>query len=285
MSVDFLQNLLIPNSSSRLIRLKDVASIRSRDGRISIKHYNGDRSVTITGDVNTGITTSQQVTRKLKQTFKDISYSYPGMHLVFGGESKESDETITDLMYAFLMAFILIYFIVVLLFRSVTQPFIIMSVIPFGLIGVLLAFTVHGIPLSFMGFIGFIGLSGVVINDCVIVVNTINKIMKNSDEASKEKIYQNIAKGARRRLRPVILTTLTTVAGLLPTIYGIGGDAKMMVPAVMAMAYGEIFATVLTLYFIPSLYLINMDINNKLKTIFNGINAKLAIVKNRLFGL
>ena len=115
-------------------------------------------------------------------------------------------------------------------------------------------------PLSFMGIIGIIGLSGVVVNDSVVMVSFINKVIK-SDRGQSTKYYiQKITEGAKKRLRPIILTTLTTVAGLMPTVYGIGGDAKTLVPVVLAMAYGLLFATLLTLIFVPAVYMVSMDI-------------------------
>lgn len=255
----FLKNLLIPNSSDQLIRLKDIASFRTREGRSSVKHYNGARALSISAEVDPKLITPAQVSRSVTEKFKNISKEYPGLYLYFAGETKETAETMSEVSMAFIMALTLIYFIVILRFRSFFQPFIILSVIPFGLIGVLLAFSAHSIPLSFMGIIGIIGLSGVVINDSILMVDYINGVVRNETWASREELYEKISRGARQRLRPILLTTLTTVAGLMPTVYGIGGEAKMMVPTVMAMAYGLLFATILTLYFVPSLYMIQMD--------------------------
>ncbi|MCP4137177.1 MAG: efflux RND transporter permease subunit [bacterium] len=255
----FLLNLLVPNNQGRLIRLKEIAVIKPMEGKASINHYNGDRAINVTADTDTAVITPTQAARKLKERFKDIPKKYPGAYIVYGGESKESKKALSGLGVAFIMALIMIYFIVVILFRSLSQPLIVLSVIPFGLIGVLLAYTAHGIPLSFMGIIGIIGLSGVVINDSVIMVNFINTVFKKSGSSEDESIIKNIADGAKQRLRPIMLTTITTVAGLLPTVYGIGGDAQTLVPTVMAMSYGLLFATVLTLIFIPSLYMVNMD--------------------------
>jgi len=115
-----------------------------------------------------------------------------------------------------------------------------------------------------MGLIGLIGLSGVVVNDSVVMVEFINKTIKTNPSADKQTIKLLVAEGAKRRLRAVLLTTLTTVGGLMPTVYGIGGKAESIVPTVMAMAYGIMFATILTLYFLPSLYMIMVDLTGLL---------------------
>ena len=161
-----------------------------------------------------------------------------------------------------LLSLLAIYTILVFLFKDPTQPLIVLLVVPFGMIGALLAFYFHKMPLSFMGMVGMIGLTGVVVNDSVVMVDFINKVIrKNKTANNKTNLIDNIVTGAKRRLRPVILTTLTTVFGLMPTIYGIGGRAESIVPTVMAIAYGLIFASFLTLFFIPSIFMIGFDIN------------------------
>lgn len=276
----FLKSLLIPNVTGRLIQLGDIANFHYEDGSAAIKHYNGDRAISVTAEVNPDITTSKIVNQQVRKEFAEIGKRFQGLYLVLTGEAKQTEETIGDLYVAFGLAFLLIYFIIVLLFRSIIQPFIVLSVIPFGLTGVLLALSAHGIPLSFMAFIGFIGLSGVVVNDSVIMVDFINSIVRKQNKEiadlnslDKEKFFQQIAQGARQRLRPIILTTVTTVAGLLPTVYGIGGEAKMMVPTVMAIAYGELFATLLTLYLVPSLYMMQIDLSLFISTLGKKIRV------------
>ena len=258
----FILDLLIPNNMGKLIRLGEIADIKKRESGAFIIHYNGDRVITVTANVNEDQITSGQVTRMLKEKFKNIPKKYDETFLVYAGKSKESRQALKDLAIAFGIALVAIYLLIVFLFRSITQPFIVISVIPFGLIGVLLAFTFHGIPLNFMGIIGIIGLSGVVANDSILMVEFINREYRNKKTPDREVLIEQIADGAKQRLRPIILTTITTVAALLPTVYGIGGNAASIVPTVMAMAYGLLFASLLTLFLVPSLYLINIDIVN-----------------------
>jgi len=258
--IKFLKNLLIPNAQGRLIKLGQVAVISTQKGKSIINHYNGERVITITASVNKEMTTSTKITQLVKHRFKNIPKEYPGTFLQFKGEAEETEESLQRLIIAFIIAILLIYFLLILLFKSLGQPIIILLTIPFGIVGVLLAFKAHGMPLSFMGIIGMIGLTGVVVNDSVVMVSFINRVMK-SDTGQGTKYYiQKITEGAKKRLRPIILTTLTTVAGLIPTVYGIGGDAKTLVPVVMAMAYGLLFATLLTLIFVPAIYMVSMDI-------------------------
>ena len=252
----FIENLLIPNQFGRLIRLGEVARIEKQTGKSVINHYNGDRVITITANVDENQITSSQVAEKVLTRFSQTIQAHPEVSITMGGEAKETEESLGGLGRAFSIAIVMIYFMLTVLFRSVSQPLLIMITIPFSIIGALLAFTLHGIPLTFMGIVGIIGLSGVVVNDNVVMIDFINREIRDNSEFPIKRIID----GARQRLRPVILTTLTTVLGLLPTVYGIGGTSNAIVPTVMAMAYGLLFATVITLLFIPSIYLIHMDI-------------------------
>jgi multidrug efflux pump subunit AcrB len=258
-----LLNLLIPNKSGNLIRLGDVATLNFEPAQTSIKHYNGERTITINADVDEKKITPIEANRRVMEQFANITNMYPAVTLQFKGEFEETNTALYGLATAFIAALIMIYLIVLFLFRSVGQPFIVLSVVPFGLIGVLLAFKLHGMQLEFMAIIGVIGLSGVVINDSIIMVEFINKMRKKiKNTFDRTEFFNSILDGASQRLRPILLTTITTVVGLLPSVYGIGGDAGTLVPTVMAMAYGLLFATLLTLFFVPSLYLIGIDIQN-----------------------
>jgi len=266
---EYLNNLLIPNNRGQLIKLKEVAVISIKESYLAIKHDDGDRTLTVTADLNSKKLTSMKVTKMVNDKFKNISSVYPYVSIDIGGEAKESMSSLSDLGIAFFIALILIYLIIVVLFKNLTQPLLILLAIPFGIIGAIIGFTIHGMPLTFFGLVGIIGLSGVVVNDCIVMVDFINNEMKKKD---KSNFINTIIKGAKERLRPVILTTLTTVVGLMPTIYGFGGSSPMITPVAIALGYGIMFATFLTLIFIPSIYCIRLDIVevfNKIKLINN----------------
>jgi len=260
----FLLNLLVPNKQGRLIKLKEVATLEKGYSRAFINHYNGEKVITVTAKVDKKVTTASKVMKQIKTYFQKISKDYPGVYLKFKGEAAETKESMKYLIFAFILALFAVYIILVLLFQSLDQPFIVLFTIPFGLIGVLLAFTLHNMPLSFMAVVGIIGLSGVVVNDSVVMVDFINRLL-GTERYNVNKLKKLIIEGASKRLRPIILTTVTTVAGLLPTVYGIGGDVRSLKPTVMALTYGILFATLLTLVLIPALYLISFDIKSVIK--------------------
>ncbi|AEM23098.1 acriflavin resistance protein [Brachyspira intermedia PWS/A] len=256
----YLENLLIPNTSGRLIYLKNIATIERADGLATLKHYNGQRTITITAGIEYGKNTSQQVMNAVREKYKDFSKQYRGLKLEFGGEAKETVKALKQLAFSFAMAFVFVYIVLLLQLNRFIQPIMIMVIIPFGLIGVLLGFAIHRMPLSFMGVVGIIGLAGVVVNNGIILVDLINKIIDEGVEGGKKGVAKAIVDGAKQRLRPVFLTTVTTVVGLLPTVYGIGGRADIIIPIVMALAYGLLFASLLTLIFLPCMFMIMFDL-------------------------
>jgi multidrug efflux pump subunit AcrB len=261
-NVAYLQNLRIPNQQGRLIRLGEVARLETGPGPDAYYHFDSERSTTVEADVDTDVTTSLEVMSSVLSKI-DLQEEWPGMRLIVGGEAEESMESIYSLLTTFVIAFIGIYFLLILLFNSFTQPFLVMVAVPFGLVGVILALALHGEPLSFLSMIGSIGLAGVVVNDSLVLVSHINDLRKKKPDVP---ILNILAEGTANRLRAIILTTLTTVAGLLPLAYGLGGTHLYMSPMALVLGYGLLFATPLTLVLIPCLFAIGHDIGRIFKS-------------------
>ncbi len=253
-----LAGLSLPNRSGHLTPLKQVAKFVSAPGPANFTHYKGDRAITITGDIDKEITTPLRVSEAVLAAF-DLENDYPGVSLVIGGEAEESQESVNELMVIMGMAALGIYLLLILLFNSLWQPLLVMMAIPFGLIGVIVGFSVHDMALGFLGMIGIIGLAGVVVNDSLVLVAHINDLRQ---QHPAHRVRQMVAMGTANRLRAVLLTTFSTVAGLLPLAYGIGGTDPYMGPMALALGWGLLFATPLTLVLIPSLYMIGNDVAN-----------------------
>jgi multidrug efflux pump subunit AcrB len=158
---------------------------------------------------------------------------------------------------SFILAVIGIYFILILLFNSPFQPFAVMTAIPFGITGVILAFKIHGEPFGFIAMLGVIGLIGVLVNDSLVLVNHVNDLR---EKKRHEDLKILVSVGTSNRLRPILMTTLTTVAGLMPLAYGVGGKDPYMAPMALALTWGLVFATPITLLLVPNLYIIGHDI-------------------------
>jgi multidrug efflux pump subunit AcrB len=255
--VNYLYNLSIPNAQNRLIKLREVARLETTPGPNALYHFDGERTATVEADVDQDIITPLGATTLMMTHFSDAEDRWPGIRLGVGGEAEESQSSIVELMTAFAIALVGIYFLLVLLFNSYTQPFLVLVSVPFGIIGVIIAFGLHGESLSFLGVMGVIGMIGVVVNDSLVLVNHLNNLRKWNPDWSIRKL---VSEGTSHRLRAILLTTLTTVAGLLPLAYGLGGTDLYMQPMALALGYGILFATPLTLVLVPSLYMIGADI-------------------------
>jgi len=241
--------LPITNSTGRMINLEYLATLEEHPGTAVLKHESGKRTVTITANVDNKKITSSEVNKMIEDKFaKEIS-KIAGLRMKLGGEQEETATGMAGFLFAIIIAIIAIYFILVVVFNSYLQPVLIMSVVPFAVGGVFITLLVHGMSISLIALIGIIGLIGVVVNDTIVMISHLNKKITTQGTS-----FSVIAEGAKERFRPVILTTLTTFAGLLPTSYGLGGDIPTMRPMVLVMAWGLVFATFITLGFTPLLY-------------------------------
>ncbi|MBI2058589.1 MAG: efflux RND transporter permease subunit [Nitrospirae bacterium] len=254
-----LSKLSIPNAMGQLVPLATVARLQRTTGINSISHRDEKRTITVSAGIDEKATTSELVNKQIAPLLKEMEVRNPGLIVEAGGEWEDTAKSLESLREAFLVALALIFIILATQFKSLTQPFVVMSTIPFGVIGVIWAFYAHDLPLSFMGLIGTIGLAGVVVNDAIVLVSFLNDL-----RAEGMNPFDAAVAAGKRRWRAVWLTTITTVAGLLPLVYGIGGSDKFLRPSVLALGYGLLFATILTLFFIPCVYLIRLDVGNLL---------------------
>jgi multidrug efflux pump subunit AcrB len=254
---DYLGKLLVPNRQGRLIPLRDIARLETGPGPSNFRHYNGDRSITIEADLEKEKTTPLEVTSIIRDHF-NLDRDWPGMRFILGGEAFETEKSVFSLFRTLIIAIVGIYFLLILLFNSMTQPIVVLLAIPFGIVGVIFAFALHNEPLSFIGILGVIGLIGVVVNDSLVLVNHVNELRGESPDADIRSI---VAEGTADRLRAIVMTTLTTVGGLVPLAYGLGGTDPFMAPMALALGYGILFATPLTLVLVPCIYIIGNDIH------------------------
>ena len=254
---DYLRRISLPNKGGNLTSLGQLASFKSAPGPSTFHHYRADRAITVSGDIDNDITTALKISRQVQDHF-NIDKDYPGLRLVIGGEAEESQNSLNELFIILGIAVIGVYFLLVLLFNSIWQPLMVLMAIPFGIIGVIVGFSVHDAALGFLAMTGIIGLAGVVVNDSLVLVNHVNDLRGKHPDRN---IRDIVATGTSDRLRAILLTTLSTVAGLLPLAYGIGGSDPYMGPMALALGWGLLFATPLTLLLIPCLYLIGNDIS------------------------
>jgi multidrug efflux pump subunit AcrB len=251
---DIIDDLVIANKFGKLIPLKTVVSIKETQGLPSVRHLDGKRYVSVSAEVDNKKMTSAEANQLLKNKFRNVSIDYPGYTIRYGGEEEETQKSIRSLLSAFLLAFLLIFLILATQFNSLIQPFVVMLTIPFGLIGVVFALLLHREPMSFFVLLGVVGLTGIVVNDSIVLMDFINKL-----RAQGIPRRDSIIQAGKIRFRQVILTTLTTVAGISTVAYGIGGKDPFLQPMALTITWGLIFATGLTLVIIPCIYAIVDD--------------------------
>jgi multidrug efflux pump subunit AcrB len=255
----FIAETKVMNNQGRLIPMSQFSKIREIAGEPDLNHFDGERSVSITASVEDGVATPQGIMEAVIQQL-DIANNYPEVRLISEGGAKEMTESMDSFRNAFIMSIFGVFLLLMLLFNSWSQPMLVISSIPFSLIGVIWAFYFHGETLSFFAVMGSLALIGVIVNDSLVMVSHLNYI--KAKKALNENAFNWIAKGSKDRLRAVVLTSLTTLAGVLPLAYGIGGVDYLLQPMVLALGYGLLFGTVTTLILLPCLYSMNYDFIN-----------------------
>ena len=254
--ISSLDKLYVNNLMGNLIPISRLISIEKAPGIAAINHFDGKRLMTATANIDENVTTVRQANMEIKKLAGNLIEKYPGYRERYGGENRDTEEALASLGRAFIVAFMIIFMILASLFRSLALPIVVMMTIPFGFMGVSIAFVTHGEYFSFLSFIGMIGLAGVVVNDSIVLVDYANQVRKQKPRISS---YELLMETGLTRLRPVLLTTITTVLGIMPTAYGIGGSDPFVKPLALAIAWGLVFATSITLIFIPVLYKIVYD--------------------------
>ena len=251
-NIQTINHIYVLNTMGQLIPIKPLVKFETKQGYVALNHIDADRSLIVLADIDEKTTTSAQVNKEIQKFMNQIIEKYPGYTVKLGGENKDTEESLESLRKALIVGVLVNFLILSSLFGSILLPFTILMTIPFAIIGVILAFIAHGQPISFLALVGFVGLSGVIVNGAIVMIDFAQSLRKNNPNMSIEEVA---LKAGSMRLRAVILTTLTTVLGLLPTAYGIGGRDPFLVPLALAFAWGLMFSTLLTLFIIPILYI------------------------------
>ena len=237
------------------VKIRDVATVEFERGYRRLYHYDAQRTVIVYADVDNLQATSTSVNSTIRAQFADVSDRYPGVSVVYGGEFQETSQTMDQMWEAFFLALIAIFAILAAQFRSYLQPLVVMCVIALAWIGVVLGMTLGGYSLSMYVVYAMVGLAGIVVNDSLILIDFVNK----QREAGKP-VLEAVRIAASRRFRAILLTTVTTVAGLFPMAAGISGASPVFGPFAAAIVAGLCVASVLTLFVVPSLYLALEDL-------------------------
>ena len=254
-----LDNFMIRLPQGGSVPLSTVVEFESRRGFDVLRHTNSQLAIHVTANVDTKLNNANEIIAGLKQdVLPDISSRY-GVKAGFEGRAEDQAETISEMKQGLLLAMVLIYLILAWVFSSYGWPLVVMAAIPFGLIGALLGHAVMGIDLTILSLFGIFGLSGIVVNDSIILV-TFYKQQREKGMATTEAIIT----AATHRLRAVLLTSLTTIGGLTPLLFETSRQAQFLIPMAVSISFGLMFATVLVLLVIPALLSVHESIADRL---------------------
>ena len=250
-----LERLPIVLDDGRLVYLGDVAEITAGRGMNTISRRDARRLGLVTADVDGEVITPLEVTGLVQAEFGDLGEALPGYELLFLGEKKDASESFDGMRDAMLISAALIFFILAALFRSLLDPLVVMFAIPFGLIGVVFGHVLFGYNLQFLSAIGFLALTGIVVNDSLILVS----FAKRMRSEGMDRIEAMVEAG-RVRVRPILLTSITTFLGISPLIFFATGQTAFLSPMAVSLGFGLLFATGVILISIPCFYLIADDL-------------------------
>ncbi|MEZ4703701.1 MAG: efflux RND transporter permease subunit [Bdellovibrionota bacterium] len=254
-TIDQILSMRSSNSNSYLVPYRSIATMEKVKAPASISRVNYKRTTKIFADLHEDSdTTPLEVADELEENiFPRVEKENPYTRFRFRGEVEDSRESQSDFYFAIFLSVIIIYLLLVFLYDSLSIPLLIASIIPFGAVGVVFAFFSHGMShYGFFAVIGTLGMIGVVVNDSIVMISKLEEEEIYSLQGMQ--MNEKISHICSTRLRAIVVTTLTTVAGLLPTAYGWAGYDSMLAEMMLAMAWGLIFSTLITLFFVPSLY-------------------------------
>ena len=257
-SVGYLDNVRIRTPSGGQVPFSAVADVEMAETPTTIRRFDRERAVLLSAKVDKDNFEPGKITEDIvKVELPAVLAQFPGVRHRLSGASENQQEVQHDLIRGVTFSLFLIYALMAIPLKSYTQPLIIMSVIPFGMVGALIGHWILGIEVSMMSFFGIIALSGVVVNDSLILVDFVNR-----EREAGVPLSQAVLDAASKRFRAILLTSLTTFFGLIPIVLESSLQAQVLVPMAASLAFGILFATVITLFLIPSLYLILQDMGN-----------------------
>ena len=229
----------------------NVVTLQTRRGFDSIRHVEGNLAITVTGDVDEAVNNDNRIIANLKQnTLSELEQRH-GVRFSFEGRQADQRETLSDMKRGAILALVLIYLVLAWVFGSYGWPLLVMMIIPFGLVGAIWGHTLMNIDLTILSMFGFFGLAGIVVNNSIILVVFYKQI--RADGLGPE---QAVVEAACQRLRAVLLTSLTTIAGLTPLLFETSLQAQFLIPMATSIAFGLAFATLLVLFLVPALLMI-----------------------------
>ncbi|WP_104202288.1 efflux RND transporter permease subunit [Billgrantia saliphila] len=259
-SLGQLRQLPIRTPGGLEVPLQRVAEIHLGRAATTLERINGRRQISVTADTDSDAQINQVVATLQADLFPALRAAWPGLELTLGGRQQETSDSISALTRATWLTLIALYALLAIPFRSYLQPLLVMAAIPFGIIGAMAGHAIMGYGLSVISLMGMLALSGVVINDALVLIDYANRRRREGLGAREA-----IVAAATRRLRPIMMTTLTTFLGLAPMIFETSRQARFMIPLAISLGFGLLFATLILLVLVPCLYLMLEGLRERLR--------------------
>ncbi|MDO6684624.1 MULTISPECIES: efflux RND transporter permease subunit [unclassified Agarivorans] len=264
----------VRTADGAVVPLVSVANVYSDYQQSEITRIDNLRAVYITAVVDKEVISSNELVNSLERSLaQELQANYPTLKIDFTGEAEQQKESTDSMQHTFVLALVAIFALLAIPLKSYVQPLIIMVVIPFGIVGAILGHWLNDLTISILSLNGILALSGVVVNDSLLLVSRFNELLSQGKLSVREAISQ----ACSGRLRAVLLTSITTFAGLAPLLSETSMQAQFLIPAAAALGYGILFATVITLILTPSMLLIQHDANQGLAKL-KGLVFKQALV-------
>ncbi|TDL81598.1 efflux RND transporter permease subunit [Palleronia sediminis] len=269
MTADFLDRVVLATPGGGFAALPDLVRVTDREGFSTIRRENGIRLVSVTGDLSEDDPArATEITETLRATILPALEQEFGVTTRLAGLSEDEDAFLADALLGLVLCLIGIYLCLAWIFASWTRPVVVMAVIPFGLVGAVWGHYVWEVPLSMFSIVGLIGMTGIVINDSIVLVTTIDEY------AERRGLIPAIVDATCDRLRPVLLTTLTTVLGLTPLLYESSSQAQFLKPTIITLVYGLGFGMALVLLLVPAMTAMQLDAGRSLRALRRALRIR-----------
>ena len=276
LTADFLDKTKMRTTTGEYVNLSDIVSVQTKSGYSTVRRENGIRVVTVTGDVSEeDPARAQEIVDNMRNNILPEIASTMGVEWRLSGLAEQEQDFLTDALKGFILCLFGIYLALTWIFASWSRPIVVMSIIPFGLVGTIYGHYVWNTPLSIFSVVGLLGMSGIIINDSIVLVTTIDEY------AQKRGLFPAIVDATADRLRPVLLTTLTTVLGLMPLLFETSRQALFLKPTVITLCYGLGFGMLLVLLIVPSLVVVQNDVSSLFTTLRRILRANKLPIKFR----
>jgi multidrug efflux pump subunit AcrB len=244
------REIRVPGPQGNEHPIEELAEVTIERGFSEINRLDQMRSITISADLDWKTANSSLIIADLQKNFMpDLKQKYPSLQVRWEGQAEQSRESVGSLMRGFGIAIIAMYVLLVLQFRSYVQPMLILLIVPFGMIGAVWGHALLGLPLTLFSMFGLVALSGVVINDSIVLIDFINVRVRDGQPP-----LEALAESGQRRFRPILLTSMTTIAGLIPLMLERSFQAQLLIPMAASLAFGLLLATALVLILVPVFY-------------------------------